>query len=176
MSLKSILISPGVWQWLTRKIENSGSVWAAHWKTWLLLLGQQVIPVRSLIPVKNKNFIIVLPFLLFTSIISPLFDSIPVRQSTRTEYRAEKLSQDILAQVHAITTEPEVVLQFIEDEGEFERVLEYVNEGNLKQYADKAFIEELIHWLRFNRERSIILDGWFVYKVHGQPDCTPLAG
>ena len=69
---------------------------------------------------------------------SALFNAIPVRQSTRTEYRTEKISQDNLAQVYAMTTEPGVGLQFIEGKDEFERVLEYVNQGNLHQYADKA--------------------------------------
>lgn len=104
-----------------------------------------------------------------TPAISPLFDAIQVRQSTRSEYRAEKVSQDILTQVHGIATEPGVVLQFIEGKDEIERVLDYVNQGNLQQYADEAFIEELIQWLRFNKNEALAtMDGLFT-KCTGNP-------
>lgn len=98
-----------------------------------------------------------------------LFDAIPVRQSTRTEYRTEVVAQSVLKKVYAASTEPGVVLQFIEGENEIERVLEFVNEGNLKQYADKAFLEELILWLRFNKKEALSsMDGLYS-KCSGNP-------
>jgi hypothetical protein len=104
-----------------------------------------------------------------TPSLSSLFSAIPVRQSTRTEYRTESVLQDILNQVHAISTEPGVVLQFIEGKIEIERTLEYVNAGNLKQYADKAFLDELIHWLRFNQKEALAsMDGLYS-KCSGSP-------
>jgi hypothetical protein len=34
--------------------------------------------------------------------------------------------------------------------------------GNLSQYADKAFVDELIHWLRFNQKEALAaLDGLY---------------
>ena len=43
-----------------------------------------------------------------------------------------------------------------------ETVLEYVNQGNLNRYAEEAFIDELIHWLRFNRRETFAsLDGLY---------------
>lgn len=100
---------------------------------------------------------------------SALFEAIPVRQSTRSEYRVEKVSADILAQVHAVATEPGVALQFIEGKDEIEHVLDYVNQGNLQQYADKAFVDELIHWLRFNKKEAMSsMDGLYT-KCTGNP-------
>lgn len=104
-----------------------------------------------------------------TKKFSPLVKAIPVRQSVRTEYRSEKIARNILDQIHAIESEPGVMLQFIEDAGESERVLEFVNEGNLKQYADPAFIEELIDWIRFNKKEAFsTMDGLFS-KCSGNP-------
>lgn len=98
-----------------------------------------------------------------------LFDAIPVRQSTRSEYRTEQVSKDILAQLYTMITEPEVEIQFIESTNDIERVLEYVNQGNLYQYADKAFVEELTRWLRFNKkEASSSKDGLFT-ECTGNP-------
>ena len=39
-------------------------------------------------------------------------------------------------------------------------MLDYVNQGNLHQYADKAFVAELMHWIRFNQKEALAsLDG-----------------
>ena len=119
-------------------------------------------------PDENQNFIKV-DFQSATPISSALFDAIPVRQSTRSEYRVEVVGQDVLKKVYTTTTEPGVVLQFIEGKTETERVLENVNEGNLKQYADKAFLDELIFWLRFNKNEAFSsLDGLYS-KCSGNP-------
>ena len=98
-----------------------------------------------------------------------LFDAIPVRQSTRSEYSGEVVPPDLLTQVHATVTESGVELLFIEGKNEIETALEYVNEGNLKQYADEAFLEELIQWLRFNKKEAVSsMDGLYS-KCSGNP-------
>jgi hypothetical protein len=51
-----------------------------------------------------------------------------------------------------------------------EMTLEYVNQGNLRQYSDQAFVEELIHWLRFTRKEALAsLDGLFT-RCSGNPE------
>jgi hypothetical protein len=56
--------------------------------------------------------------------------------------------------------EPGVALHFFTKATDLETVLEYVNTGNLSQFADKAFVRELISWIRFNqREALASLDG-----------------
>ncbi len=84
---------------------------------------------------------------------SPLFDAIPLRQNTRSEYDGQIIKSADLDQVQAVRLEPGVVLHFITNPTERETVLDYVNQGNLSQYADKAFVAELIpsrsrHWSR----------------------------
>ncbi len=101
---------------------------------------------------------------------SQLFDTIPLRQNTRSEYDGQRINNDDLDQVHALPLEPGVALSFVLNPTDLETVLEYVNEGNLRQYADKAFIDELIYWLRFNKKEAMAsLDGLFL-RCLGNPE------
>jgi len=49
-------------------------------------------------------------------------------------------------------------------------VLEYVNQGIWSSNADQAFVDELIHWVRFNKKEALAsLDG--LYSVcSGSPE------
>jgi hypothetical protein len=100
---------------------------------------------------------------------SPLFDAIPLRQNTRSEYDGQTIRFDDLDQVQALPLEPGVALHFVTNPVDLETVVEYVNQGNLSQYADQAFVDELIHWLRFNkREAMASLDGLYS-RCSGNP-------
>ncbi|MFQ3684675.1 Acg family FMN-binding oxidoreductase [Roseiflexus sp.] len=92
----------------------------------------------------------------------PLFDAIPRRQTTRSVYDGRAVPSADLDRVQSVPLEPGVTLRFLVTPAEMETVLAYVNAGNLQQYADKAFVAELIHWLRFNkREAMTRLDGLY---------------
>jgi len=45
--------------------------------------------------------------------------------------------------------EPGIALRFFLDAPGMKTMLEYVNEGNLSQYSNQAFVKELIHWRTF---------------------------
>jgi len=93
---------------------------------------------------------------------SPLFDAIPLRQNTRSVYDGRPIEPADLDQVLAMPLEPGVALSPVSGSAGMERVLEYVQQGNLTQYADQAFVEELIHWLRFNKKEALAsLDGLY---------------
>ena len=85
---------------------------------------------------------------------NPLFDAIPLRQNTRSEYDGQLIESSDLDQVQALPLEPGIALRFIMNPTDMETVLEYVNQGNLSQYGNKAFLEELIYWLRFNKREA----------------------
>jgi hypothetical protein len=107
---------------------------------------------------------------------SSLFDVIPVRQSTRSEYQKQVLSSNTISQIHNVISEPGVLFKFAETNSEIEKVLEYVNVGNMKQYADKAFLDELITWLRFNKkEAQSTMDGLYS-KCSGNPTVPRFLG
>ncbi len=101
---------------------------------------------------------------------SPLFDAIPLRQNTRTEYDGQPLKPADLDQIRALPLESGVTLRFATSPSDLETVLEYVNQGNLSQYADQAFLDELISWLRFNKKESLVaLDGLYT-RCSGNPE------
>lgn len=92
----------------------------------------------------------------------PLFTAIPLRQNTRALYDGQPIPVADLAQVQRLPLEPGVILQVRTGAAERELVLEYVTGGNLRQYADQAFVAELIAWLRFTkREALATLDGLY---------------
>lgn len=93
---------------------------------------------------------------------SPLFEAIELRQNTRSEYDGQPLKSAVLDDVQTLPLEPGIGLRYVLNPTELETMLEYINQGNLRQYADQAFIDELIYWLRFNKKEVMAsLDGLF---------------
>jgi len=45
-----------------------------------------------------------------------------------------------------------------------------VNQGNLRQYADTAFVNELIHWLRFNQKEALAARDGLFSGATGNPE------
>ncbi len=101
---------------------------------------------------------------------SPLFDAIPLRQNTRSAYDGQPIKTADLDQVQAVSVEPGVTLHFMTDAVGLETVLDYVNQGNLHQYADKAFIDELIEWLRFNKKEALAARDGLYTRCSGNPE------
>lgn len=100
---------------------------------------------------------------------SPLFDAIPQRQTTRSVYDSQPVPAADLDTVQALPVEPGVSLRFLTAPAEMEKALAYVNEGNLRQFADRAFMDELISWLRFNKKEAMAsLDGLYS-RCSGNP-------
>jgi hypothetical protein len=84
-----------------------------------------------------------------------LFRAIPLRQNTRSEFDGRRVPAGDLDQLLTLPLEPGVTLRAVTRATDLETVLEYVNRGNLTQYADKAFVDELIHWVRFNKQEAL---------------------
>ncbi|MFN8485598.1 MAG: hypothetical protein U0768_21355 [Anaerolineae bacterium] len=99
-----------------------------------------------------------------------LFEAIPLRQNTRSEYDGQLIRTADLDQVQALPLESGVSSHFVTSPDQLEMVLEYVNQGNLSQYANQAFLDELIHWLRFNKKEAMsTLDGLYS-RCSGNPE------
>jgi len=100
----------------------------------------------------------------------PLFDAIPQRQNTRSEYNGQPIPAADFDRLQALPLEAGINLCFVSAGAELETVVEYVNQGNLSQYADRAFVDELITWLRFNKREALAsLDG--LYSIcSGNPE------
>lgn len=117
-------------------------------------LHAQVRPVESeainilLEPVRNAK--------------SPLFDAIPQRQSTRSDYDGRALSNSELQLLEAAGTGDGVRVVLLTDPRAMNSILELVIEGNSTQLADPRFVAELKEWIRFDgREAARAGDGLF---------------
>jgi hypothetical protein len=101
---------------------------------------------------------------------SPLFDAIPARQNTRSEYDGQPIRIPDLDQVRALSLEPGIVLHYVTNSADLKTALEYVNQGDLSSYGDKAFVEELLHWVRFTKKEALAsLDGLYTL-CSGNPE------
>lgn len=91
-----------------------------------------------------------------------LFDAIPHRQSTRSDYDGSLVSTSDLAQLAAAAAVPGVDLVLVTDRPQINQIGDLVIAGNTTQIGDPAFVAELKHWLRFSPNRALATgDGLF---------------
>jgi hypothetical protein len=99
-----------------------------------------------------------------------LFEAIARRQNTRSTYDGRTISPTDLAKIQAMPLEPGIALRYVISPGDWDTVSHYVAQGNISQFADRAFIAELIHWVRFNKHEALAsLDGLHA-RCSGNPD------
>jgi hypothetical protein len=100
---------------------------------------------------------------------SPLFDAIPVRQTTRSEYDGKPLSVDELKTLARATSHARVQLLLLTERDAIERALEYVLAGNSMQLGDPAFVAELEHWIRFSDSEAVATGDGLFSRCSGNP-------
>src|ERR1700681_759462 len=86
---------------------------------------------------------------------SALFDAIPRRQSTRAAYDGKPVANEALRLLERAGTGTGFSVVIITDRSKIAGVLDYVVEGNIAQMRDKAFMDELKHWMRFNEADAV---------------------
>lgn len=84
-----------------------------------------------------------------------LFDAIPKRQSTRSDYDGRPVSAADLKALASASSVPGVDLVLITDRAQMDRVRDLVIAGNTTQIGDAAFVRELRAWLRFSPREAI---------------------
>ncbi len=87
---------------------------------------------------------------------SGLFDYIVKRQVTRSRFKPEKVPGDLLSELFNETEGVHVRL-FLSDE-EINSLTPYIIEANSLQFGNKAFVNELVGWLRFS-EKEVMTKG-----------------
>lgn len=100
---------------------------------------------------------------------SPLFDAIPKRQSTRTEYDGKPLTNEELKLLELAGTGNGVQVLLLTEKQMMEQVLEYVIQGNTAQINDPAFVEELQHWIRFSDAEAVRTGDGLFSRSTGNP-------
>lgn len=105
-----------------------------------------------------------------------LFDAITQRQNTRAEYDGQPVPVAALDTMQTLALEPGVALHYLLEPAQIETVLDYVNQGNLQQYADQAFVAELVDWLRFNKKTALAAHDGLFSRCSGNPEVPSWLG
>lgn len=103
------------------------------------------------------------------AVVSPLFNAIPQRQCTRTEYDGRKLSNDDLKALASAGRGHGVNVLLITAQEKVEKVLEYVVQGNTTQMNDRPFVEELEAWIRFDYDEVVSRGDGLFSRSSGNP-------
>jgi nitroreductase len=91
-----------------------------------------------------------------------LFDAIPLRQSTRTDYDGRTASATDIAALAAAAKLDGVDVVVITERAHIDRLRDLIIAANTVQMSDPAFTRELKSWIRFNpREATDSSDGLF---------------
>jgi len=84
-----------------------------------------------------------------------LFEAITRRQNTRSEYDGQMLGAGEVKRLISVPLEPGISVIAFEGPTETERLLEYVNQGNISQFEDESFVSELNHWIRYDKREML---------------------
>lgn len=101
--------------------------------------------------------------------VSPLFEAIAHRQSTRAEYDGRPATAAVLASLARAAQVPGVDLSLVVDPSVRQRIGELVLAGNSAQMADPAFVRELRQWLRFNPRQALEKGDGLYAAASGNP-------
>ena len=103
-------------------------------------------------------------------VASALFAAIPHRQSTRLVYNYKPVTNEALHLLEQAGTGDGVSVIVITDRSRIANIIDYVVEGNTAQMRDKAFLDELKGWMRFNEAQAVAtMDGLFT-RASGNPE------
>ncbi|GAA4460455.1 nitroreductase family protein [Nibrella saemangeumensis] len=83
-----------------------------------------------------------------------LFSQINIRQSTRNEYDGRVIPPDHLAQLNASISHEGVSCRIITEPYMIAAVTELAKEACMRQFTNTAFVDELVHWIRFNQAKA----------------------
>jgi hypothetical protein len=98
-----------------------------------------------------------------------LFDAIPLRQSTRSDYDGSAVSLADMRLLEAAATMPGVDLVLVTERRLIDQLRDLVIAGNTAQLADPAFVAELKHWLRFSPDAAMASGDGLYSVASGNP-------
>jgi hypothetical protein len=98
-----------------------------------------------------------------------LFHAIPERQSTRSDYDGRTIPSAELRALEEAGAERGVRVRIFTGKPEIEDIVELVMEGNRRQMNDRAFVRELIDWVRFSRSEAETHGDGLIGAAMGMP-------
>ena len=100
---------------------------------------------------------------------TPLYQAIPLRQSTRSEYDGQPISASDVNFLNAAAQEEGVAVLIFTEVSDREAVLDFVVEGNSAQMDDPAFVAELRQWIRFTPDQALATHDGLFAATSGNP-------
>lgn len=91
------------------------------------------------------------------------------RRCTRTPYDAKPITEPMQAALLTAASMAGVTPLFLESAPQKEAMIEYVRQGNIAQFEDPGFVNELRDWVRFNEADAIAAGDGLAGAVSGQP-------
>lgn len=104
-----------------------------------------------------------------TAAQSALFEAIPLRQCSRSEYDGVPLSAEVLELLQVAGQGDGVSVLLMTDADQKALVADYVAKGNDAQFADPEWARELKAWIRFNGKEAVISGDGLYGPVMGNP-------
>jgi hypothetical protein len=101
--------------------------------------------------------------------VTQLFEAIPHRQCTRTEYDGQPLNPEELDLLATAGTGEGVRVVMLTQPEQIETVLDYVVQGNTAQINNPAFVKELKSWIRFNDSEAAQKGDGLSSRTTGNP-------
>ena len=98
---------------------------------------------------------------------SSLFEAIPMRQSARSTYDGKIAANESLRLLEQAGSGEGVSIMMLTERAKITNVADYVIRGNSAQMSDKAFMNELIAWLRFNETEAVATTDGLFSRVSG---------
>jgi hypothetical protein len=99
----------------------------------------------------------------------PLYQAIPLRQSTRSVYDGQPISPADMGLLEAAAREEGVSVRFFTAPADRNAILEFVIQGNSAQMDNPAFVRELRQWLRFSTASAIKTGDGLFAACSGNP-------
>jgi hypothetical protein len=107
---------------------------------------------------------------------SLLFDAIPQRQCTRTEYDGKPLAADELRQLASAGSGAGVNVLLLTDRMRVDGVLDWVLRGCSAQMRDPNFVLELKRWIRFGDADALATRDGLAARASGNPSLPRWVG
>jgi hypothetical protein len=107
---------------------------------------------------------------------SALFHAIALRQCVRAEYEKKPIARTSVALMERAASGPGVTAIVLSSKAELNSLAEYVRQGDLAQYADAAYVNELRDWIRFNPAEALERGDGLASLVTDQPSIPSWLG
>lgn len=80
-----------------------------------------------------------------------LFNEISKRQSTRNKYDGKPILETNVQLLQEVSLQEGVIVKIFTQEKNIEPLIKFVKEGNILQFDNKEFVNELVSWIRFSK-------------------------